>query len=155
MIRNATAADLPQLAAALVRLQEAHVRAFPALFRSFDDSAALAHLSGLLSREDAWVRVADDQGVVAGHAVFLIETKRESLFTPAQRFGHLAQIEVEPAYRRKGYGRLLLADCERLAAEQCVGAIVLDVWAFNQTAKAFFQSRGYSEFGARLSREIL
>ena len=53
MIRDAHEADLPCLAAAMVRLQEAHLRAFPNIYRRFDADDALSHLSVLLSRPDA------------------------------------------------------------------------------------------------------
>jgi ribosomal protein S18 acetylase RimI-like enzyme len=154
MIRDAIESDLPCLAAAMVRLQEAHVRAFPDIYRRFDASDALSHLSVLLSRSDAMVRVAVDGDAVAGHVVLLIETRPESMFTHSRRYGHIAQIEVEPDFRRRGYGRLLLADCERLAASHDLRRIVLDVWAFNNSAKSFFQAIGYDDFGSKMSRSV-
>ena len=130
------------------------MRAFPEIYRRFDVGDALSHLSVLLSRSDAIVRVAEHEGAVVGHLVFLIEKKPESMFTHAQRFGHITQIEVEPYFRRKGYGRLLLGDCERLAAAHGLRRIVLDVWGFNNSAKSFFQAIGYSDFGSKMSRRI-
>jgi ribosomal protein S18 acetylase RimI-like enzyme len=154
MIRDANESDLPCLAAAMVRLQEAHVRASPDIYRRFDAGDALSHLSVLLSRSDAFVRVAVHESSVVGHFVCLIETRPESMFTHSQRYGHITQIEVEPDFRRRGYGRLLLADCERLAASHDLRRIVLDVWAFNNSAKSFFQALGYDEFGSKLSRSV-
>jgi ribosomal protein S18 acetylase RimI-like enzyme len=138
----------------MVRLQEAHVRNSPDIYRQFDAGDALSHLSVLLSRLDAIVRVAVHGSAVVGHFVFLIETRLESMFTHSQRYGHIAQIDVEPDFRRRGYGRLLLADCERLAKSHNLRRIVLNVWAFNNSAKSFFQSLGYDEFGTRISRSV-
>jgi ribosomal protein S18 acetylase RimI-like enzyme len=154
MIRDANESDLPCLAAAMVRLQEAHVRAFPDIYRRFDAGDALSHLSILLSRSDAIVRVAVHGSAVIGHVVLLIETRPESMFTLSERYGHITQIEVEPGFRRRGYGRLLLADCERLAVAHDLHRIVLDVWAFNNSAKSFFQAIGYDDFGSKLSRSV-
>lgn len=154
MIRDANESDLPCLAAAMVRLQKAHVKAFPEIYRRFDACDARSYLSGLLSRSDAIVRIAIHGVAVVGHVVFLIETRPESMFTHFQRYGHIGQVEVDPDFRRRGYGRLLLADCERLAASHDLRRIVLDVWAFNSSAKSFFQSLGYSDFGSRMSRSF-
>lgn len=154
MIRDANESDLPCLAAAMVRLQEAHVRAFPEIYRSVDADDALAHLTDLLLRPDAFVRVAVHGDAVVGHVVFLIETRPESIFTPAQRYGHIAQIEVQPEFRRQGYGRSLLADCERLAALHDLQRIVLDAWAFNNSARTFFQANGYHDVGYKMSRSV-
>ena len=115
MIRAAQESDLPALAAAMVRLQEAHVDAFPDVYRRFGSDEARAHMSGLLAQANAFVQVVLAEGVVAGHVVFLVERKAPSLFTHARRFGQIPQLEVAPEFRRRGFGRLLLAECERLA----------------------------------------
>ena len=154
MIRDASDSDLPCLATAMVRLQMAHARAYPEIYRRFETDDAHAHLSVLLHQANVFIRVAEHQGTVIGHIVFRIETKPETMFTHSQRFGLIAQIEVEPGFRRQGYGRALLADCESLAASHDLHRVVLDVWGFNLTAKRFFRSFGYDEFGAKLSRDI-
>ncbi len=154
MIRDPNECDLPHLAAAMVRLQESHASAFADIYRRFDAGAALSHLSVVLSRSDTILRVAVDGGTVVGHVVFVIETRPETMFTHAQRFGHITQIEVAPDFRRRGYGRLLLADCERLAEAHDVRRIVLDVWAFNHSAKSFFQEIGYDDCGSKMFRTV-
>ena len=154
MIRDANPSDLPCLAAAMVRLQEAHVQAFPEIYRHFDVDEAAAHLSELLSDEDAFVRVAEQGGAIAGHVVLLVKTRPESMFAHEARFGLIAQIEVDPQFRRQGHGRALLEDCERISTVHGLHRILLDVWAFNQTAKSFFQELGYEEFGTKMSRSI-
>lgn len=154
MIRDATESDLPNLAAAMVRLQDAHVKALPDFYRRFDIDDAIAHMSGLLSQSNAFLRVVVHDVNVVGHVVLLIETRPANLFTHEQRFGHIAQIEVEPDFRRKGYGRLLLADCERIATLHGLHRIGLEVWAFNSSAKMFFYGNGYSDFSYKMSRAV-
>lgn len=154
VIRDANESDLPCLADAMVRLQQAHVRAYPDIYRSFDRDDALSHLSELLSRSDAIVRVAECGDAIVGHSVFLIETSPESLFKHSRRYGHILQIGVEPEFRRQGYGQSLLADCDQIAISHHLHRIVLDVWAFNENAKSFFQAHGYDDFGYKMSRSI-
>lgn len=89
MIRDANESDLPCLAAAMVRLQKAHVEAFSDIDRRFDAGDALSYLSVLLSRPDAIVRIAVHEGAVVGNVVFLIETRPENMFTHSQRYGHI------------------------------------------------------------------
>jgi ribosomal protein S18 acetylase RimI-like enzyme len=154
MIRDANESDLPCLAEAMVRIQKDHVEAFPDIYRPFNAGEALSYLSVVLSRPDAVVRVAVHEGAVVGHVVFFIETRPESMFTNSQRYGHITQIDVEPDFRRRGYGQSLLVDCERLAAAHGLRRIVLDVWAFNHSAKSFFQALGYADFGSKMSRSV-
>lgn len=154
MIRAANQSDLPELAAAMVRLQDAHAQAFPEVYRRFEADEALAHLSGLLTRSDAFIRVTEDDGSVVGHVVLVVETRPESMFTHPQRFGHVSQIEVEPNSRRRGYGRALLADCDQLAKSHGLASIVLEVWAFNTSGKKFFEVMGYQDFGSKMLRSV-
>ena len=154
LIRNAEEADLPSLAAAMVRLQSAHVEALPEFFRPFDEAAARSHLESLLELPDTNIRVAGDDQTVVGHVVFQVEQRPQSLFTHPQRYGHICQIEVLPAYRRSGVGHLLLADCQRLAEAKNLTRIVLDVWEFNITAQSFFRDFGYDHFGFKMIQRV-
>lgn len=154
MIRDANESDLPRLAEAMVRLQEAHVGAFPDVYRRFGLSAAHSHLSGLLSQPDAIIRVVEREGTLVGHTVFLIETKPETMFTYSERVGHLAQMEIEPEFRREGYGRSLIVDCQKISVTRNLSRIVLDVWAFNGSAKSFFRASGFDDFGSKMSMPV-
>ena len=138
----------------MVRLQNAHVEAFPDIYRPFGLTDAHAHLASLLTLPNTTIRVAIDDMTVAGHVVFQVEERPQSLFTHAQRYGHIAQLEVAPAYRRMGLGRMLLADCDRLAISHGLTQIVLDVWAFNASARSFFRGSGYDALGAKMIHRL-
>lgn len=154
MIRDATESDLSFLAKGMVRLQNSHVDAFPDVYKTFSESEAIVHLTELLSRQEFHVRVLIHANEVAGHAVLAVESTPASMFKHAQRYGHLIQIEVDPEFRHLGVGRLLVADVDEIAGNLGLDRILLDVWAFNDSARSFFASCGYNAFGSRLVRKI-
>ena len=154
MIRDAIESDLQVLANAMVRLQKLHVDAFPNVYKPFTAVAAVSHLTDLMSLPDFNVRVLIHSNQIVGHAILAVETTSASMFKHAQRYGHLTQIEVAPAYRRLGFGRLLLLDAEDIARQLGLDRIVLDVWAFNDTARDFFGKGGYNAFGSKLVRSL-
>ena len=154
MIRDARESDVSVLADAMVRLQNLHVDAFPNIYKPFTASAAASHLTGLLSLPDCNLRVLVRSNQIAGHAILAVETTPASMFKHAQRYGHLTQIEVDPDYRRLGLGRALLLDAEEIAKKHELERIVLDVWAFNDSARDFFATGGYNAFGSKLVRSI-
>ena len=154
MIRDATESDLQVLADAMVRLQKLHVDAYPNVYKPFTRSAALSHLTDLNTRSDFHVRVLVHSDQVVGHAILAVETTPANMFKHAQRFGHLTQIEVDPDYRQLGFGRSLLLDAEELAEKMGLERILLDVWAFNEPARAFFEAAGFNSFGSKLVRSI-
>jgi len=154
MIRDATESDLPIIAEGMVRLQQLHVDAYPNIYKPFDESEAISYLSGLLSKTDFSVRVAIHENRPVGHAVLAVESTSPSMFKHAQRYGHVTQIEVEPDLRGSGIGKRLLQDIDELAVRLDLDRVLLDVWAFNDSARAFFLARGYNAFGSKLTRAI-
>ena len=154
MIRNATQSDIAILAEGLVRLQQMHVDAYPNIYKPFSLIDAYSHLTDLMSRTDYHIRVVIHSNRVAGHAVLAVESSAENMFKHAQRYGHLTQIEIAPDTRRLGLGRLLLSDIDEFAAKLGLNRILLDVWAFNGSAHAFFSSASYNRFGSKLTRTL-
>ena len=154
MIRNATESDLQVLAAAMVRLQTLHVDAYPNIYKPFTVSSAASHLADLILRPEYNVRVLIHSDQIAGHAILAVETTPASMFKHAQRYGHLTQIEVDPNFRQLGFGRSLLLDIEKIARELGLDRVLLDVWAFNDPAREFFDKSGYNPFGSKLVKPI-
>ena len=144
--------DIDCLAAAMVRLQNTHVEAFPNIYRPFGLDDASSHLKQILSLANSTIRVALVGKIVVGHVVFTIEERSQCMFKHAQKYGHIPQIEVNPSYRGAGLGRMLLTDCDQLAKSNKIAHIVLDVWAFNYSARSFFVDFGYEDFGSKLIR---
>ena len=58
--------------------------------------------------------------------------------------GELYRIAVLPAYRRRGYGRALLDELFRYAAERSVGSFWLEVRESNTAAIKLYRSVGFS-----------
>ena len=58
---------------------------------------------------------------------------------------------VDANYRRKGYGRMLLQEMERLAKEQGVNTIRLDT--FNWQGTEFYKAVGYEAVGNYVNKE--
>jgi ribosomal protein S18 acetylase RimI-like enzyme len=154
MIRDACDSDLPRLAAAMVRIQNRQIEAYPGIFRPFTTEDAVQHLARLLEQSTAVVRVAVSSGAIAGHVVLSVQARPESMFTHSQRIGHIAQIEVGREYRRRGYGRLLLQDCVQIAIAQNLSRIDLDVWSYNTSAQSFFRICGFRDLASKMSLPV-
>ncbi|GHD40914.1 GNAT family N-acetyltransferase [Mycetocola manganoxydans] len=80
-----------------------------------------------------------EDGQAVGRAWVSLDHPRGALDT-----AFLYDIEIDEAHRGEGFGRLLLADIERLVAAEGIGALELNVFGNNPTAIALYQSSGYS-----------
>jgi predicted N-acetyltransferase YhbS len=60
----------------------------------------------------------------------------------------LVRLYVQPAAQRRGIGRALLADAERVAAAASLPALWLTAWDGNLRARSFYARHGYADVGA-------
>jgi ribosomal protein S18 acetylase RimI-like enzyme len=67
---------------------------------------------------------------------------------PASAF-YVDALAVDPAFRRRGAARALLAEAERQAREQSLPAVALDTTISNEPARALYASEGFDEIAYR------
>lgn len=133
MIRPATAADTPTIAA-LIRALADYERLAHAV--SLEEDQLREHLFG--ARPFAEVLLADDAGAVAGFALFF---HNFSTFR-GQPGVYLEDLFVRPECRGRGHGKALLAAVARLAVERGCGRIDWTVLDWNEPALRFYRALG-------------
>lgn len=121
-IRLATEHDLDSL----VALEEAAFRSD----RFSEDS-----IDYLLTRSRATTLVIEEDGVVVGSACVLWRRLYES--------ARLYNIAVDPSCQGRGYGAMLMDECEREAARRGCAVMTLEVRKDNEGAIKFYERRGY------------
>jgi GNAT superfamily N-acetyltransferase len=101
-----------------------------------------AYFADLLKRQDAAVLVAD-AGPIVGVAFALIRAAPElPIFIP-QRWGLLDGLVVDPGWRRRGIGKLLVQAVEAWSAGLGAPWVELNVYDVNAGALRFYQELGY------------
>lgn len=154
-IRSGTTGDLPYLRDQLVMVQDLHRSAHPDKYREISPEHAESFLSERLNNQRCFVRVAvTEQNHVVGHTISEIQERPGSLFTHPQTVLYLAQIVVNPVYRRQGIGRELIEDVRALARTQEIEQVVLNVWEFEGNGRRFFLECGFQDFGYQLIQRI-
>lgn len=140
-VRPATHDDIP----ALVQLLE-HVDVTSSLFsgRPLHDSTSshLAERFGEIVDSDLWLLVAADE---AGGAVGMLAAKPDTVgaidLTPVL---HVTQVLVDPAHRRRGIGRALLAAAVHLADEQGVEHVLTTAAAGSREGNRYLARIGFA-----------
>ena len=118
----------------LGRVLEIERRAFPIPWSAW--AFIHAHMSSRSS-----IIVAELDGKVVGYAVFELQRRRGSLV------GHLTNLAVDEAYRRRGVGSTLLAECLRRMRKAGCSSVRLEVRESNSAARAFYRRHGFREVG--------
>lgn len=154
-VRRATFADLPRIGRLGTLLVDEHydfdsLRFLATKNRTPADYAAF--MSTQLDKEDIIVLVADINGDVIGYSYSAVEGyDYMSLRGPA---GVLHDIIVDPDYRGRDVGRLLLeATIEALEARG-VPRVVLTTAEQNDAAQRFFARVGFRRTMVEMTREL-
>jgi ribosomal protein S18 acetylase RimI-like enzyme len=154
VIRPATSADVPAIGRLGALLVRTHHDFDPERFIAASDRTADgygSYLGSQLRKADVIVLVAEENGEVLGYTYAGIEGfDYMALRGPA---GVLYDIVVDPAYRNRGVGRLLLDTT--LAALTAKGAprVVLSTAERNEPAQRLFAHAGFRRTMIEMTRE--
>lgn len=154
-VRRATHADLPRIGRLGALLVEEHhnfdsLRFLPGRPRTPADYGSF--LATQLDNPDAILLVADDNGDVLGYAYGAVEGyDYMSLRGPA---GILHDILVEPPYRRRGVGQLLLDAMLKELEARGVPRVVLTTAEKNADAQRLFDRSGFRRTMIEMTREF-
>ncbi len=141
VIRRVCPADYPAVCRLLSGLDELHQNHLPWMFQGADLRTP-EFIADLASRDDSAVFVADVEGVV-GVAHGLLRTAPDLPIFVAQHWGVLDSLAVDPAWRRRGIGRLLAQSLEAWAFDRGASWVEVSVYDFNDSARKFYESLKY------------
>lgn len=94
------------------------------------------------------VLVVEDDGVPVGHAV-LGAREREGI-----RYAFVYDVEIDAAYRGRGFGRAAMVCLEDLARTRGLGTIELNVFGGNEVARGLYRSLGYEEAAVTMAKQL-
>jgi GNAT superfamily N-acetyltransferase len=150
VVRVADPADAVVLADLDRDGQEQHHQRVPEWFAAPGDPDVADLLRRWLARDGAVGFVAELDARPAGYALAVVHHRAATATVPESRWIDLDQIAVAPHARRRGVARALCQAVIDHAREQHLGAVQLNVWAFNPEAQALFTSMGFDSRSMRL-----
>lgn len=155
VVRRATSADLPRVGRLGALLVETHHDFDPQRFlatRNRTPADYAIFLDSQLDDPNVAVFVADYNGDVIGYAYTAVEGyDYMSLRGPA---GVLHDIVVEPDYRARGVGRLLLDASLAFLKSRGAPRVVLSTAEQNEVAQRLFASVGFRRTMIEMTREL-
>ena len=114
---------------------------------------------GLIADESVIALVAEEEGALAGFCLVLApgadyDSGNYRWFSERyDDFVYLDRVAIAPPFQRRGLGRAMYAEVERLAAERCPGAtdftLEVNLRPRNDTSLAFHAHLGFAEVGQR------
>lgn len=149
VIRRATTNDLETLVRLNTQVQAIHVAARPDYFRVPETPAVSKWLAGMLDDPSIVVWLATRDGDALGYVLVMTKDRPANPFCHARVTAEIDQIAVEEGERGAGVGRALI---EHAIASAEVDNVELNVWAFNDAARAAFERCGFAPRTLTLER---
>jgi ribosomal protein S18 acetylase RimI-like enzyme len=150
-IRRATRQDAHVLSALNVHVQQIHAEALPHLFRQpATEAFSVSFMAERLADPDCCFFIAHVDGMDVGYISARVVHQPETVFMQPRTYLYIDHISVKPDYQRQGCGQRLVQEVRALARREGIDTIVLDVWSFNEQARAFFATQGFVTFNERM-----
>jgi ribosomal protein S18 acetylase RimI-like enzyme len=155
-VTRATGEDIDELIELNQQVLRLHASLYPADFKQEADPAELRALFARTIADDAHaVAVHRESGRAQGYVWLEVQERPETALTPAAKRIYVHHIVVADASRRRGVGSALMRWVEDHAASRAIGRIVLEHWAANETAQAFFTRSGFSPVKLVVRKELV
>lgn len=150
-IRPATVDDASSISTLNAEVQELHAQALPHIFRPPSSGAfPPGEVAQWFESPSNQVFLACEGGVAVGYIWASLVSRPETSYRYAMDLVYINHLVVQAAYRRKGVGQALVEKVMSLAREKGISMVQLDVWSFNEQARAFFQRQGFTTFNERM-----
>ena len=141
-IRMANTRDIPGMIDLLLQVGEVHHKIRPDLFRSgaqkYDETA----LEALLQDPNRPIFAAVEDGKLLGYCFCILEITKDHPVLMDQKSLYIDDLCVDENARGKHVGSTLYDYTVGYAREIGCDSITLNVWCGNDSAMAFYESRG-------------
>jgi ribosomal protein S18 acetylase RimI-like enzyme len=142
-IRRAVVGDEHTLAALNPFVHDMHHGRRPDYYKTTRVDEVAAWFRERLENPLPALWIAEEGGIAVGYVVAFFHERPENPFRQARRWCEIDQIAVDPAYRRRGVGRMLMSAALDEARARGLSDVELSSWAFNTDAHALFRRLGF------------
>lgn len=143
-IVKAQPADLLEVLRLNGVVQDLHAQLNPDIFRSDWLPLELEDCwRTRLKDQNSTVSIARLDGKAVGYIWFEVQVRGQDALHLSRGRIYVHRLAVEENVRGEGIGAKLLEQAELEAKRRGISKVILDAWASNSRAQAFFSSRGY------------
>ncbi len=153
-IRQASVADIPRIIDLLHQVDMVHHRLRPDLFKPDTTKYSEQELETLLGEESKPIFVYDD-GEVLGYTFCQITEVKEDRLLQDRKTLYIDDLCVDEAARGKHIGSALFEFVRDYAKSIGCHAVTLNVWAGNDAAMQFYQSKGMQPQKTGMEMELV
>ncbi len=142
-IRKAQEQDIDAILELNRQIGEIHFEQAPQVFCP-PSPEERAFLLAAIAAEGRLFCVAEQEGAVVGFLTARIDINETIPFLSKEPICRIGTVVVDEGHRSQGIGKALIAHCDEWGKVQGAHQIRLEVMAFNERAKALYESLGFT-----------
>lgn len=143
VVRFAQRSELDRINELRSQVNDVHVSGRPDIFRPGFVEELQSHIFEVFDSSDRKVIAAFAGDVLCGFATIQYFTKPQSPYNLQRRIYQVEEFGVDEGHRRMGVARAMVSFMKKDAAENGFDRIELDMWEFNDGARAFYEAAGF------------
>lgn len=133
---------IPGMIELLKQVGQVHHEGRPDLFRAGAQKYNEADLQKLLLDENRPIFIAEEDGKVLGYGFCILKVTKDDPVLADNATLYIDDLCVDENCRGKHIGKSLYAHILAYAKELHCNSVTLNVWAFNENAKRFYEALG-------------
>ena len=141
-IRLANTSDIPGMIRLLRQVGQVHHDIRPDLFREGAQKYSPSDLEQLLADENRPIFIAQEDGQVLGYGFCILKATKNDPVLADQTTLYIDDLCVDENCRGKHIGKAIYHHIVSYAKSLNCDSVTLNVWAFNESAKGFYESLG-------------
>lgn len=142
-IRKIRNEDKKEVINLLMQMQELHCKNRPDIFKNITKKEAEKEIEEVMGNKEREIIVAvNEKNEICGLVIFKIKEIKDKSNLKDAKILHIGKIGVDEKYRRKGIGKLMMEEINKIAKKLKCDRIELDCWSFNEGAIGFYKSQG-------------
>ena len=154
MVRYAKREDLSRVNELRRQVNDLHVEGRPDIFKPGFSQELQDFLYKIFESDNMDVIVAERGGVICGFACVQYVDKPESPYSYARRFYDVDEFCVDARFRRQGVATELIDFIKQQAKAKGFDRVELNMWEFNEDARAFYEAVGFTTYRRYMQMEI-
>ena len=154
MVRYANREDLTRVNELRKQVNDLHVEGRPDIFKPGFSQEMQDFLYKIFESDNMDVIVAERDDIVCGFACVQYVDKPESPYSFARHFYDVDEFCVDVAFRRQGVATELIDFIKQEARLKGFDRVELNMWEFNEDARAFYEAVGFTTYRRYMQMEI-
>ena len=145
-IRFAREDELEKVNVLRKQVNDLHVEGKPDVFKPGFTDELRDYIYDIWNNSEQGIIVAEENGEICGFAIINHIVKPENPFMYERNFLDIDEFCVDKDHRRQGVATALISFIRDFAKEKGYKRLELNMWEFNESALAFYESVGFETF---------